>query len=55
MSDKNKVKLIQIYDVALGESCTNCPNINNRPENDGCGLEVCLDTIVALTKELIDK
>lgn len=42
----------QIAAISDPKSCDRCPNIKNKPENEGCGLDVCLAEIHRLSQQI---
>ena len=42
----------QIAAISDPKSCDGCPNIKNKPEDEGCGMDVCLDEIHRLSQQI---
>lgn len=52
-SESESLKLILA--ITANSPCpVNCPNYKNKPSNDGCGMDVCLDTIEIIAKSAIN-
>jgi hypothetical protein len=39
---------------ADNNDCTHCPNFPNKPETEGCGMDICLEKIHKLASNQTD-
>lgn len=55
--NEDQLKIVKtIHYIAEGKgNCDLCPNFKNKPKNEGCGLDKCLDIITELSSSLITK
>jgi len=48
--NKNIVRIIEQITNPDGLSCSLCPNLKNKPENFGCGLNECMTQVHKLVE-----
>lgn len=46
-------KMVKVYSISSSDiyNCNECPNKDNKPIGDGCGIETCLDQIENILKQ----
>lgn len=50
--DKKTLQLINKLAHPLMQDCPkDCPNLSNKPKDQGCGMDVCLNQIYQITRD----